>query len=351
MSILVQILKTAAVVALFILLHIWNKSRSMGKYKAYYEEKRRKFAWLDNYLKKNPKAVKQGAGTDAWVATIFGVIALIGSLFILSFFIKSNLTAEIVSASLGLFISFIIGLFMKKEVEANEAECPDCHCPHAWRMTGYQNIVESVDTTRRRTEITRTNELGWETTENRESVNKVYGGRVLKDFICDNCGHVARETEIKAWDNEPGQSYQKIEQNIPAVQAAQDKNAKPVKRNIFTFFADISESIFDFFDDSGFLIFIFGNVITAGMVILTVFLYIELFQPSQLETAGFISIGICAVLSIMTFISMKIGYIHEKIRVFFYLSLIIAVLGYVSLAGSEGHRFPGFVYDFANRFL
>ena len=347
MSFVIQIIKTVVVIALFVLLHKWNKSRSLGKYKTYYEEKRREFAWLDNYLKENPKAVKQGASTDAWIGTIFGVIVLLGSLFILSFIVRNNLAVEIVSASLGLVTSFLFGLFMNKAVEASEAECPGCHCPLAWRMTGSQNIVESVDTTRKRTEITRTNELGWETTENRESTDKVYGGRVIKDYFCDNCGHVARETEIKAWDSEPNQSYQKVEQ----YKAVTDNNVKPVKRNLSTILSDLSESIFDIFEDSGFLIFLIGNAITAGMIILTVFIYKEFFQASGLDIAGFITLGICAFLSIMTFISMKIGDMNEKIRFFFYLSLIIAILGYVSLGGSDGSRFPPFMYNLVNRFL
>ena len=351
MSFVIQIIKTVVVIALFVLLHKWNKSRSLGKYKTYYEEKRREFSWLDNYLKNNPNAVKEGAGTDAWVGTIFGIIVLLGSLFILSFIIKNNLTVEIVSTSLGLAISLMIGLFMKKEVEPNEAECPSCHCPKAWRMTGSQNIVESVDTTRRRTEITRTNELGWETTEERESLDKVYGGFEIKDFFCDNCGHISRETEGKAWDNEPNQNYQKVEQPKAANSTEVKKNVKPVKKNLSTILEDISESIFEVFDDSGFLIFLIGNAITAGMVILTVFIYKEFFQALELDIAGFITLGICAFLSIMTFISMKIGYIHEKVRIFFYISLIIAILGYISLSGSDGNRFPGFVYDLVKRFL
>ncbi|MCL2187055.1 MAG: hypothetical protein FWB86_14585 [Treponema sp.] len=346
----IQLLKTLIVVVLFILIHVWNKYRSRGKYKTYYEDKRRKFSWLDNYLKNKPDAVKQGAGTDAWVGTIFGVILFFVSMFILSFIIRDRLTIEITTASIGLGTSFLIGLFMRKAVDPNEAECPSCHCPHAWRMTGTQNIVESSDTTRSRTEITRKNELGWETTEERVSTDTVYGGYVIKDYICDNCGHVSREKEIKAWNNMPSQSYHKIEQTT-AAPAAVNKNTKPEKRTFSDFLEDVSESIFEMFDDSGFLIFLFGNAIAAGIIILTVFANMELFPSSKLDAAGIISLVFCIGLPIMNFISMKLGYMHEKIRIFFFISLVIAILGYLTLIiGSEGHRFPGFVYElFVNK--
>jgi len=341
----IQLLKTLIVVVLFILFHIWNKYRSKGKYKTYYGDKRRKFPWLDNYLKNNPNAVKQGAGTDAWVATILGVIVFFISMFILSFITRNNLTAEIITASIGLGTSFLIGLFMRKAVDPNEAECPSCHCPHAWRITGTQNIVESSDTTRSRTEITKKNELGWESTEERTSTDTVYGGYVIKDFICDNCGHVSREKETKAWNNMPNQSYQKTEQ-ITAPSAAANKNTKPEKRTFSEFLDDVSESIFETFDDSGFLIFLIGNAIAAGIIILTVFANIELFPSAKLNTAGIISLVFCIGLPVMNFISMKSGYMHEKVRIFFFISIVIAILGYLTLIiGSEGHRFPGFVYE------
>jgi hypothetical protein len=194
----------------FVLMTRRNKKRVANAYVKYYAEKRREFPWLDNCIKEHYDPSDSMAGSDAGGKTVAMVIAFVVIVFIASFFFSRNLVAEAI---------LVGGFFAAWEFLARRStpdcsaygsgdltlECPSCHCPHAWGMVFEQNIVEGKSVSKTRTETTRTNQLGWETTEEKETKDVTYSGRVIREYKCDNCGHTYHGEDGEAWDNEPSQ--------------------------------------------------------------------------------------------------------------------------------------------------
>ena len=107
----------------------------------------------------------------------------------------------------------------------------------------------------------------------------------------------------------------------------------------------LDEKIFEFIEDNGLVLFITGIVITIGVIAVGIILHSEIFKPLNLSM-GFIIILLCAVLSVMTFVGLKLGYEKKVLRIFVYVAFVIALFGGFRVA-QPGQALPNIFYDIA----
>jgi len=356
-----------------------NKTRSLKSYTAYYAKKRREYPylndWLNNLEQKNINVAeirsKESAGGSKWLPIIVAVAIVV----LASMFFGNNIIVLIISVAIALLAIELIGSRSSKNPGdysngfeyGLSLECPSCHCPHSWKI-----LRKEVRYLSYKMENNKFTEKGEKIT--------TYDTKEWRDFKCSNCGHTnqtettAEDVRIEnkaeqktapddyvrnynppmpAWNpkdviKERNKEEQREQEIADYRERKQEEKAAKANRTTAEKLADFNDSIFNFFNEHGFLIFLIGNAIAAGMVILAIFIDQELLQPNGHNTAGLVTLVVLGVLVIMNFIAMKIGDMHDKLRIFFFVSLIIAILGFLSLSGTAGERFPGFIYGLFN---
>jgi len=108
----------------------------------------------------------------------------------------------------------------------------------------------------------------------------------------------------------------------------------------------LDEKIFEFIEDNGLVLFITGIVITIGVIAVGIILHSEIFKPLNLSM-GLLVIGVCAVLSVMTFIGLKLGYEKKVLRIFVYVAFVIALFGGYCVLRGGSQALPNVFYDIA----
>jgi len=208
----------AAVIA-FLFIKDKKTSRFEKAVRAYYENKRREFPWLDNWINEWSKLngdmiaarVKDVKGDNAFMTYYLFALPI---LVILIF--PKWIPIHVILIAGSIFFSEFMSREKAKEPGEQERlgergltlECPSCHCPHAWVMTRKEVVIDGSDTSRSTTTTTTTTRVdSFESFShgvmNDSSKTKVretttYYGRDFRDFKCLNCGHTT--VGENSWD-------------------------------------------------------------------------------------------------------------------------------------------------------
>jgi hypothetical protein len=228
-STFMSLLYWACIIVAFIFLLKRNKKIAIKIYNDYYTKKRKEFPWLVEWWKryKHPSPAEIRGGTSAGAIVIISFIVFI-VLALLFGFIESKLVpstglVSYISSAVIIAIVFLVSAklgeyILKKENPATSdnkghglvLECPSCHCPHAWGMVYELNAISKIET-----ETVRTTTETWEedssghrifgSTSIRTKTKKYtdYIGKIIRDFLCENCGHKHHGEYDESWGDEP----------------------------------------------------------------------------------------------------------------------------------------------------
>ena len=249
--------KNLILIAIAIILYLRNMGSALGEYGHYYKDKRRKFPWLDKWIKDNRIDPARTRANEAvfysmigFAASYLGISFIGGGIinFVIRFLSEAYLIQHrlipndfehFLYMHLGTILSIIVAVIVGQklwsgklkdpEYENAEAglslECPSCHCPHSWVMLKRQSIVEkewqekkTTTTTTKKTvsadaygggfigQMFASASSGSSTSTSTE-ITDYYSGKTHRDFKCLNCGktshHVCEETWV---DKRPDES-------------------------------------------------------------------------------------------------------------------------------------------------
>ena len=249
--------KNLVLIAIAIILYFRNMVTALGEYGRYYKDKRRKFQWLDNWIKErriNP------AKTRAYEAVNFPMIgfgiAYLGIAFvgggILNFVIRFLSESYLIQHRLvpndfehflymhiGTILSIIAAVIVGQKMWAGELdnpayspseaglslECPSCHCPHSWVLLRRQSTVEKEWQEKRTVKTTTTKTVSADAygggfigqmfasassgsrTSTRTEITNYYSGKTHRDFECRNCGKTSSNVYEETWvDKRPDEN-------------------------------------------------------------------------------------------------------------------------------------------------
>ena len=221
-------------ILMFFYYKIIYRKRAHAIFKRYYDRKRKKIPWLDNWMKQgsNSKIPKTRADNAVASAKIISIGWTIGSVVFSAsiglFFFTYNTAIIILFAGMlfGVLLAerkirkpgvMKLGMGDKNYVWTGKEftlECPSCHCPHSWGKYHQNFDVEKVNIekeySKKRTTTTSGvdssdflgNVLGGTTASEmmlgqktrrkvKEQKNKFvyYTGKEIVDYKCENCNH------------------------------------------------------------------------------------------------------------------------------------------------------------------
>ena len=235
-----------------ILLYLRNMMTTMQIFKSYYNGKRKKFPWLDNWLKGGRIDVAKLRGKTAInrltdFAVIYMAIAFVGGLvlnYIIAFatemiLFNNNLTPSefeyMIYTNVGKVIAAAAAVIVSQKIWINRLadpsskytawegltlECPACECPHSWVMIKQRNVLEGKSTTTVTTTTTRSASAdsygggfigglfagAASGSSSSTSTEITYYGKAHRSFKCENCGEVQNNTYNETWSFPPDEN-------------------------------------------------------------------------------------------------------------------------------------------------
>ena len=231
-------LRLAVLAGILALMYIINMIRTTRTYSNYYEEKRKKFSWVENMIQKNGNPSRICAWNDVndkiiWIVLMYFGIALIGAFFINALFFLifeycySSIPAryEFVLLNFGTVLGQAGAVFVTWKVWDSNIDsssftpvCPSCGCPHSWVMVFYQRFIKGIKTVKKTTTRTTTRSGGenaygggaigemfsgnGSTTSTSTVTNNYYYGTAVKGYKCINCNHTERRKDEETWGEE-----------------------------------------------------------------------------------------------------------------------------------------------------
>jgi hypothetical protein len=235
-----------------VLLYNKNKKSLDRMYRDYYEEKRSKFPWLENWAKEyhiDPGKVRADEAIPELIIMVslayFGILLIGGWILngIIRFIAVNSFASNflpgdigyIVYRNIGSVIMFVVAMIVSSKLWENNAhspdslepeegltlECPSCKCPHSWSLLKRRHVVEKEWQEKKTITTTTTNKTasadsygggaigqgfagasGGSSTSTKTIITNYYGGKTQRSFKCLNCGKASGITNPETWKDE-----------------------------------------------------------------------------------------------------------------------------------------------------
>jgi len=218
-------LNITIMIAAFVLIYLINYLRALGATKRlkanmhiYYEEKRREFPWLDNWLNKNGEPTINPvyeAFMDLLGKLLLNILLYALIAFTLGFLIRLAMlefgfygtgeekilpAALLVMSIIGLIVSYwVFNSGIRSDEYKNNEECKKCACPHSLLIASVEIIADKEVTETKK--ITETDSSG--STSTRTEKYTYIVGRRITTLGCQSCKGSYEEIEGMSWDYAP----------------------------------------------------------------------------------------------------------------------------------------------------